>query len=161
MGRYGLAAAMVNNEIWIAGGRAEGNQGGSRSRNCNHHGNDNAYGSVANTRKNNNNNNNGVTGSVNSSPPHVITDTMEIYTQHCCHELSGGHHSKETGFQNIFTAVNADGQNGVYEADNSDDDIHGGAMAAVTITTTTTTDEMCNCTVGQWIKSKLHLRTPR
>uniref|UniRef100_A0A1I8PEI8 BTB domain-containing protein n=1 Tax=Stomoxys calcitrans TaxID=35570 RepID=A0A1I8PEI8_STOCA len=181
MGRYGLTAAMVNNEIWIAGGITN-SQGGGRISNDNdcdtNVDRERVGGGGVNGKI-------GVSGSSSHTPlakmvyatANVITDTMEIYTLQCSHENLAHNwpRNAEEGFENIYTAAHmveaiavntADAASAVaiashddcgvdgHDADNGDDDdAFGVATAGV--------GEMCDCIMGQWIKSKLRLRVPR
>ena len=65
LGRYGLAAVMINNEIWVAGGII------------------NHYDSDGNSE------------TFKTKTPHKITDTVEIFNLNCTHETLAKQHKDE------------------------------------------------------------------
>lgn len=156
IGRYGLAAALVNNEIWIAGGIINDN---------------NTVGiCCGNSNSSNTNNHVETINATTISSAHVITDTIEIYNLKCTHcEILANNHTK--GFLNNS---NNEGGGAPYEyfiekGNGSDVDNGGGDTIENCYNVKNlknsrrivNTADVGDCNVGQWIKSKLHLRIPR
>ncbi|XP_065365467.1 uncharacterized protein LOC135958487 [Calliphora vicina] len=145
MGRYGLAAAMVNNEIWVAGGIINDNTVGI----CGNNSHDETINATA-------------TATTTTTAAHVITDTIEIYNLKCTHgEILANNHTK--GFSTT-SSYKGDGEAGAGEQGGDgvigDTNINCDNVKNLKSRPGVVADNG-DCNVGQWIISKLHLRIPR
>ncbi|XP_037825196.1 uncharacterized protein LOC119613271 isoform X2 [Lucilia sericata] len=152
MGRYGLAAAMVNNEIWVAGGIINDNTVGICGNGSSHRETINATTTT--------------TTAATKTTTHIITDTIEIYNLKCTHgEILANNQTKE--FSNCGSSRRCkeeEGGDGESDEDEvevviGDSNINCENLKSRPENVAATVNVDCN--VGQWIKSKLHLRLPR
>ncbi|KAM7347147.1 uncharacterized protein ACRADG_006807 isoform 3-T3 [Cochliomyia hominivorax] len=155
MGRYGLTAAMVNNEIWVAGGII----------------NDNTVGICGNNITNNNNksssSSHGETTINATISAHIITDTIEIYNLKCTHcEILANNHQTKGFLNNRYCDGEGGGGrdgggDGCGDTNENCYNVKNLKNIPGTVVVADVAADIGDCNVGQWIKSKLHLRIPR